>query len=221
MHKCHVLGHQPLQGTGRSWQSICPTHLASTQPRSVAHAAHALLQRRSRVGIADRCQPSRLHNTACHARKSKELEVSAELSESTIDDGIGPAFRATLDMLEWSRICDHLSAFSSTQCGKRACLSLGIPRTQRESERLLEETRCATGSMQPGCGLLLPCLPPMMQTMKASGLTQHWSPTLPLQVLGYHCTHSCAGSLAMVRRCLELPRAATPAAPPYMQSPSC
>jgi hypothetical protein len=141
MHKCHVLCHQPPQGITRSWQSICPTHLAFTQPRSVAHAAHALLQRRSRVGIDDRCQPSRLHSTACHARKSKELETSAELSESNIDDGIGPAFRATLDMLEWSRICDHLSAFSSTQCGKRACLSLGIPRTQKESERLLAETR--------------------------------------------------------------------------------
>lgn len=79
----------------------------------------------------------------CHAGKSGSQQQQRREPGvgASIDDDIGPAFRATLEMLEWPRICEHLAEFSSTQCGKRACLSLPIPPTQQASELLLEETR--------------------------------------------------------------------------------
>ncbi|KAF5837995.1 hypothetical protein DUNSADRAFT_3588 [Dunaliella salina] len=54
-----------------------------------------------------------------------------------------PAFSATLRMLEWHRICEHLSAFASTAAGKQACLELGFPRTEEGSQVLLRQTRAA------------------------------------------------------------------------------
>lgn len=52
-----------------------------------------------------------------------------------------PAFRATLRMLEWHRICDHLSAFASTSAGKQACLDLSFPQSEEGSQVLLQQTR--------------------------------------------------------------------------------
>jgi hypothetical protein len=33
---------------------------------------------------------------------------------------MGPAFKATLEMLEWPRLCEHVSAFASTTIGRAA-----------------------------------------------------------------------------------------------------
>lgn len=47
----------------------------------------------------------------------------------------------TLELLEWARLCQHLSTFASTKLGAIASRQLRIPLTQRESEALLDQTR--------------------------------------------------------------------------------
>lgn len=59
----------------------------------------------------------------------------------TNSEHIGPAFRATLTMLEWRRVCEHVADFASTSAGRRACQALAVPATQEESEELLRLTR--------------------------------------------------------------------------------
>lgn len=54
---------------------------------------------------------------------------------------IGPAFAATLKMLEWQRLCEQMADFASTFAGRRQCLALPIPPTIVETQRLLEETK--------------------------------------------------------------------------------
>ncbi|HEY9763304.1 MAG TPA: endonuclease MutS2 [Trichocoleus sp.] len=47
----------------------------------------------------------------------------------------------TLELLEWARLCQHLSTFASTKLGAIAARQLRIPPTQAESEALLDQTR--------------------------------------------------------------------------------
>jgi DNA mismatch repair protein MutS2 len=47
----------------------------------------------------------------------------------------------TLELLEWSRLCQHLATFASTKLGTIALRSLKIPTTQAETERLLAQTQ--------------------------------------------------------------------------------
>ncbi|WP_392534659.1 endonuclease MutS2 [Nostoc sp. C117] len=47
----------------------------------------------------------------------------------------------TLDLLEWHRLCQHLATFAATKLGVIAARNLKIPDFQRESERLLEQTK--------------------------------------------------------------------------------
>lgn len=56
-------------------------------------------------------------------------------------DSMGPAFRATLELLEWPALCEHVASFASTAVGRRQCARLEVPMEQAASERLLEETR--------------------------------------------------------------------------------
>lgn len=46
----------------------------------------------------------------------------------------------TLELLEWSRLCQHLSTFAATKPGTLAAQRLVIPPCQRESEALLAQT---------------------------------------------------------------------------------
>lgn len=46
----------------------------------------------------------------------------------------------TLELLEWSRLCDHLSTFAATKLGVIASTYLTIPHTQEESLFLLKQT---------------------------------------------------------------------------------
>ncbi|MEP0915835.1 endonuclease MutS2 [Leptolyngbya sp. DQ-M1] len=46
----------------------------------------------------------------------------------------------TLELLEWSRLCQHLATFASTKLGAIALRALKIPTTQAETERLLAQT---------------------------------------------------------------------------------
>ncbi|QQE67106.1 endonuclease MutS2 [Leptolyngbya sp. BL0902] len=47
----------------------------------------------------------------------------------------------TLNLLEWPRLCQHLSTFAATKLGALAVQNLAIPATQAESETLLTQTR--------------------------------------------------------------------------------
>ncbi|MBW4519752.1 MAG: endonuclease MutS2 [Scytolyngbya sp. HA4215-MV1] len=47
----------------------------------------------------------------------------------------------TLELLEWSRLCQHLSTFAATKLGAIVAKNLRIPTTQAESEALLAQTQ--------------------------------------------------------------------------------
>ncbi|MEA5572416.1 endonuclease MutS2 [Calothrix sp. UHCC 0171] len=47
----------------------------------------------------------------------------------------------TLELLEWSRLCQHLSTFAATKLGAIASRHLQIPASQAESEQLLTQTK--------------------------------------------------------------------------------
>ena len=46
----------------------------------------------------------------------------------------------SISLLEWDSLKIHLSSFASTEMGKRAILSFGIPSDYKASKRLLNET---------------------------------------------------------------------------------
>ncbi len=47
----------------------------------------------------------------------------------------------TLELLEWSRLCQHLSTFAATKLGSVAARNLQIPTSQLQSEELLAQTK--------------------------------------------------------------------------------
>ncbi|MBW4593832.1 MAG: endonuclease MutS2 [Brasilonema angustatum HA4187-MV1] len=47
----------------------------------------------------------------------------------------------TLELLEWSRLCQHLSTFAATKLGTIAARHLQIPASQSQSEQLLAQTK--------------------------------------------------------------------------------
>lgn len=47
----------------------------------------------------------------------------------------------TLDLLEWSRLCQHLSTFAATKLGTTAARALPIPDAPTESQQLLQQTQ--------------------------------------------------------------------------------
>ena len=47
----------------------------------------------------------------------------------------------TLELLEWPRLCQHLSTFAATKLGAIVARNLPIPETQAESEQLLAQTK--------------------------------------------------------------------------------
>ena len=59
----------------------------------------------------------------------------------------------TLSLLEWSRLCQHLSTFAATKLGAIAARQLTLPSTLAQSERLLAETQEATQIEQTPPGL--------------------------------------------------------------------
>ena len=46
----------------------------------------------------------------------------------------------SISLLEWDSLKTHLSSFASTEMGKQAILSFGIPSEYESSKRLLNET---------------------------------------------------------------------------------
>ncbi len=51
-----------------------------------------------------------------------------------------PIQAETLELLEWSRLAEHLASFASTEAGRRLCLRLPLGSDLAASERLLAET---------------------------------------------------------------------------------
>ena len=49
--------------------------------------------------------------------------------------------RETLDLLEWHRLCQHLSTFAATKLGVSAARQLKLPASQAASEKLLAQTQ--------------------------------------------------------------------------------
>lgn len=47
----------------------------------------------------------------------------------------------TLELLEWSRLCQHLATFAATKLGLLAARNLKIPTSQAQSEKLLAQTK--------------------------------------------------------------------------------
>jgi DNA mismatch repair protein MutS2 len=47
----------------------------------------------------------------------------------------------TLELLEWSRLCQHLATFAATKLGKTAAHHLKIPATLETSQTLLAQTQ--------------------------------------------------------------------------------
>lgn len=47
----------------------------------------------------------------------------------------------TLELLEWERLCQHLSTFAATKLGVAAAVELSIPETLEASETLLQQTQ--------------------------------------------------------------------------------
>lgn len=80
----------------------------------------------------------RLHSKKLCIKAFSSLMSETDRAEDSL---LGPAAEATLLMLHWKKLCEHVANFSSTHAGRRACLSLSVPLTTSESEALIEETR--------------------------------------------------------------------------------
>ncbi len=122
----------------------------STGRRTAARAAPraALLHPQHSPAAATRCRPLNSGSSRGAASSWPRPSVAAaatddaELQPWEVDwNAMGPAFKATLDLIEWPLFCDHVASFASTAVGKRLCRRLEVPLDQPSSERLLAETR--------------------------------------------------------------------------------
>ncbi|MFM2431936.1 MAG: hypothetical protein RLZZ511_3149 [Cyanobacteriota bacterium] len=52
-----------------------------------------------------------------------------------------PIHQETLTLLEWPRLCQHLSTFAATKLGRSLALELGLPETQAQTLELLAQTQ--------------------------------------------------------------------------------
>lgn len=89
-----------LTATFRASHAGAPQFEAAWRQRSVACAVAAMCARASAAAAAP-------------AAASWVEDVAG-------DDFMGPAFQATLAMLEWPRLCEQIAAFASTTIGKVA-----------------------------------------------------------------------------------------------------
>eukprot|EP00878_Enallax_costatus_P028995 GHUV01031369.1.p1 GENE.GHUV01031369.1~~GHUV01031369.1.p1 ORF type:complete len:191 (+),score=15.69 GHUV01031369.1:257-829(+) len=115
--------------------SALPSHSYSTPTLHARRISHATSAGR---------QCSIPGAKAVHSSSNGRLvnTVAAQVSDAeTYEVAAGPAFMHTLKMLEWRRLCEHLSKHASTALGKRMCSNLEVPIDMSTSVRLLNETR--------------------------------------------------------------------------------
>jgi hypothetical protein len=75
------------------------------------------------------------------AKEAAAAQEGLNVPAYLLSDEPGPAFRATLVMLEWQRLCEHLARHSSTTLGRRLCMRLSVPLQEATSIRLQQEVR--------------------------------------------------------------------------------
>jgi hypothetical protein len=158
---------------------ICTS--AAHNQRSIVHLCHAGYASRSahvvrchlrRDGWHSRsCRPpqadllrraasSRAHASVAAARSPASTSTAGwdpDREWLTEQQDIGPAFAASLDLLNWKQLCRILSNHASTAVGKRMCQELLVPEAQVVSEQLLMETRCDSRA-HCSCSSLRRCL---------------------------------------------------------------
>lgn len=130
----HVL---PFKGHFGFSATLCSFRAANLQPLDHAWAPASPLSRQV-SGVILRQHRQLLYAVNKTVEEAKALGSWKDVFED--DDVMGPAFKATLVMLEWPRLCKHVSAFASTTIGRAAVQALGIPATQLETEDLVAET---------------------------------------------------------------------------------
>ena len=139
MLEAHLRASAPMGGHhgSRCLATSAPyVHYTST-PRT-------LLLRGVGHASSERPQYSILGAKAIHSSSKARLvntSAAAVADAETCEAAAGPAFKDTLKMLEWRRLCEHLSKHASTALGKRMCLNLEVPIDMPTSVRLLNETR--------------------------------------------------------------------------------
>jgi DNA mismatch repair protein MutS2 len=58
-----------------------------------------------------------------------------------MSSSFSPIHQETLTLLEWPRLCQHLSTFAATKLGRSLALELGLPATQDQTLELLAQTQ--------------------------------------------------------------------------------
>ena len=108
-------------------------------PRRVPPVSSSSSSSRGLPGSRVPCLRARGLSTQLHVYTQEATDVQYGDGDS-VDWG-GPAYHATLRMLDWPELCSHLADFASTHVGKRECLNLQVPTDDSESRRLLAETK--------------------------------------------------------------------------------
>ena len=66
--------------------------------------------------------------------------VASPPTAADLSQGADRAQQETLELLEWHRVCDHLSGFASTGMGRDAARVQPLPASLEESKQRLAET---------------------------------------------------------------------------------
>ena len=66
--------------------------------------------------------------------------VASPPTAADLRQGADRAQQETLELLEWHRVCDHLSGFASTGMGRDAARVQPLPASLEESKQRLAET---------------------------------------------------------------------------------
>lgn len=147
-HKPRVLHALALRRTAASHPSSCGSDVA-TRPGLAVCGLNGRMASNATCASAAVSPSAWLPQQRRRARSGPLVAASAASSsaaaeeEEVVEDWmeIGPAFKATLKLLEWPRLCEHVAEYANTTVGKRMVRNMLVPESQAESERLQRETR--------------------------------------------------------------------------------
>mmetsp|Transcript_17496 Transcript_17496/g.52525 ORF Transcript_17496/g.52525 Transcript_17496/m.52525 type:complete len:757 (+) Transcript_17496:125-2395(+) len=120
--KAHLRASQP-EATSRSLRK---------GERRCAAGSHCVLG--PRVAVCRAAGSAVVGGSASTALKDSRGDASDE-------DTRGPAFHATLAMLEWPRLKQHVATFTNTAVGRAQINEMVVPESQKESEQLVADTQ--------------------------------------------------------------------------------
>lgn len=163
---CGIVMRCACRGRGSAWAALPPCAMRKSSVRLGYRCAIAQQQCIVAGRRSSPHEPRAPHSRARVLVMATEHGWGAdEAGDAMLADAhLGPSFKATLKMLEWPTLCDHLAEFASTHSGRRLCLNLTVPPSLTETERLLLETRwapahactCMQASWQADEGALSP-----------------------------------------------------------------